>query len=295
MKFSYECICCHIQQILKVAKIVKMDESTKEIVVRETMKYLSEIDYNKTNPEMMSMTWRIILKHTQNQDPYHLVKQDYNQMMLTLYDDLFIRISQDEQAFEKALHLAIEGNVIDYGANLYFSKDDLVERMINACETSLALDEGEKLYTVLKKSEKLMYIGDNCGEIVFDKLFIEVIKGIFPNLNIIFSVRGSVVLNDITYDDAKQIGLDQIVEIIDDGNDFPGLVIEAADGNFRRVYDEADIVIAKGQGNYEGLSQEKNKQIFFLLMAKCEMIAKDLGVQVMDKICKEKKVIDICQ
>jgi len=289
MKFSYECIGCHIQQILKVAKLVQMDETTKEVVVRKTLKNLSEMDYDKTNPEMMSLTWRTILSHIDNKDPYQHIKREYNQMMLSIYNELLCDILSGKDAFDMALHLAIEGNVIDYGANHHFVKEDLLEKILCAEKNLLAVDESNALYNALERAEKLLYVGDNCGEIVFDKLFIEVIKNKFPALQITFGVRGGAILNDITYEDVDQVGLNELVEIIDAGNDYPGLVIEMASEKFRHVYDEANVIIAKGQGNYEGLSQEKGKEIFFLLMAKCDMIAGDLGVRTMDKICKRAK------
>lgn len=140
------------------------------------------------------------------------------------------------------------------------------------------------MYEKLKKADTLLYLGDNCGEIVFDKVFIEYLKDIFPNLKIFYGVRGRPIINDGTLEDAEMVGMREVAKVLDNGDGAPGTVIEDVREEFRRLFYGADIVIAKGQGNYETLSGTDREEVYLLFMAKCGVVAKKIGVETMSLI-----------
>jgi len=215
---------------------------------------------------------RMIRKSLQNPDPYLKIKKEYNQMMLDLYPSFTEMVEQSDTPFDTAMRLAIGGNVIDFGAKYQF---DVMETIHSALESELAIDDSASLQQALGSAQSLLYIGDNCGEIVLDKIFLE-------HLNVpekIFVVRGGPIINDITLDDARMVGMEKVARVVTTGDDSPGAVWERSSEEFRTLFKEADVVISKGQGNLEGLIERKHKNLYYLLVTKCELIAERIGTQ----------------
>lgn len=288
MKLNFKCLLCNIEQVDKVSRHINAPECVKEPVIRDVLKHLADIDFKMTNPEIMSGTWRIITDGLGESDPYKSEKQRFNRDLMQVYDLLKEGLSGGEDGFFEALRLSAVGNIIDFGANHYFDKEMCYEKICNLCsEDIFAIDHSKQLYEKLKGAKQLLVIGDNCGEIVLDKLLIESIRSEFSDIKIYFSVRGKAVLNDVTAEDALQVGMGDVAIIIDDGTEAPGTVIAQASDEFRRIFDESDVIIAKGQGNYEGLSDIKRDGLFFVLMAKCPVISDYIGVPNMKCVCVE--------
>nr|MDA3843302.1 ARMT1-like domain-containing protein [Candidatus Kapabacteria bacterium] len=149
--------------------------------------------------------------------------------------------------------------------------------------TLFEIDGRRHLQSDIKNSDMILYLGDNCGEIVFDKLLISTIKKEFPDKKIIFAVRSAPIINDITIEDAEYVRMSELAEVIANGYDAPGTILEFCSDEFLDIYRNADLIISKGQGNYEGLSDE-TENIFFLLTAKCDVVAESLGAKVGDSI-----------
>jgi len=288
MEFNFKCLLCNIEQVDKVANHVKASDCDRESVLREVLKYLSDVDFKTTNPEIMRETWRIITEGFGDSDPYGSEKRRFNGDLMEIYGLLRERISQSEEGFFEALRLSAVGNIIDFGANHYFDKEMCYGKICDLCsEDIFAIDHSKRLYEKLKSAKQLLVIGDNCGEIVLDKLLIERIKSEFSQLKIYYSVRGKVVLNDVTAEDADQVRMGDVAAVIDDGTGAPGTALEQASEEFKEIFEESDVVIAKGQGNFEGLSEIKKAGLFFLLMAKCPVIAGYIGVPSMKCVCIE--------
>ena len=285
MKFKYECLWCHVNQAKRIAELVGMDDIRTEGMVRKVLKHLSEMPYEGTNPAMMEETWRIITQEVGDDNPYKAIKASFNQEMLTVYDRLHQKLLMDEDRFHQGIHLAIEGNIIDFGAKHEFSIEATVKQLLASEWVELAIDESEVLYEQLKGAEQVLYIGDNCGEIVMDKLLIQILKKEFPKLRTSFSVRGKPILNDVTIEDAIQVGMSEVADVIDSGSGAPGTVLSLTSDKFKQAFDAADVIIAKGQGNFESLSHLKKDKLFFLFMGKCDAVAKDIGVPLMSKMC----------
>ncbi len=276
MKTYYECLPCIINQTIKALPIIK--ESRHDDILRDVMCELAVTDFSLSPPELARKTFDIMNEYLDGKDPYAEIKKLSNQYVLDLYDELNQIIKSSENPFETALHLAVAGNIIDFGAKHNYSDKLIHEEIDKVLNTDLASSDTEKLKIEISNAKQILYLGDNAGEIVFDKLFIEQ----FSNKEkIIFAVRGAHVINDATMEDAKEIGLTEIVKVIDNGSNYPGTVLKECSENFQKVFNDADLIISKGQGNYETLSENK-QNIFFLLKVKCEIVARDLNKNVGD-------------
>ncbi len=275
MKTYYECLPCIINQTIKALPVV--DNNYHEKILREIIDGLSKADYSLSPPELAKNTYEIINHYTGGKDAYAEIKKMSNQYILNLYDELKSIIDKSNDPFETALHLAVAGNIIDFGAKHNYSDKhihDEIEKMLSA---DLSSSHTEELRTAINNAKQILYLGDNAGEIVFDKLFIEHL----PKEKIIFAVRGKPVINDATMKDAEDIGLTDIVKVIDNGSGYPGTVLQSCSEEFQEVFNGADLIISKGQGNYETLS-ENRQNIFFLLKIKCDIVARDLNGNVGD-------------
>ncbi len=280
MKTEFECIPCIVNSYLKLAETDVIPEQLEEPVLRRLLTYLSEVDYKQSPPVMGRTLQHIIREALQNPDPYQLIKEEYNRKMLDLYPAFQQLVNSSSDPFDTAMRLAIAGNVIDFGAKYQFDIMETVKRVMNV---ELAVNDSVSLRKSLEYAKTLLYIGDNCGEIVLDKLFLSSIN--VPQK--VYVVRGSVVLNDITMEDARMTGIDKITSVITTGDNAPGAVWESASEEFRDHFHQADVIISKGQGNLEGLIDIPHENIYFMLVTKCDLIAQKLGTQKGEYIVKK--------
>lgn len=287
MKTSLDCMECNVKQLIKVSNFVKASSELQEIAAKRMFKLLSEISFDKTNPEIMGETWKIMLDVFQIENPYKDIKTFYNTLLLESYDDIKKIIQESDNLFMTSLKIAVIGNIIDFGARHKFKKEEILERIKDYKEMSFSKDDSEKLYKSILSAKTIFYIGDNCGEIVLDKLFIETIHSINKEAHVYFGVRGGPILNDVTMDDFEQVVMDEMATYISSGNAVPGTVLKDSSEEFRQLFHKADVVIAKGQGNFESLSSEKRKDLYLLFMAKCNYVANLVGVDVMEFVLKE--------
>jgi len=264
-----DCIKCFIEQANKLLdKYNTPDDIARDIVVR--LRLFIDDHKNITAPEVSCFMHRLIKKATQVEDPYEKDKNDYNKLLLSLEDDIRDIIKKSDNPFQTALRYALAGNIIDFGPPKAF---DVFKALSAAVSKVPALDHSFELKKALKKAAIVLYLGDNAGEIVLDKLFIETIG--HPNLY--FAVRGRNIINDVTIEDAEKTGITKIAQVISNGYDAPSTILSRCSPEFIKVYKEADVIISKGQGNLEGLI-DVTKNIFFLLMIKCNVIAEMIGV-----------------
>ncbi len=286
MKLQDRCLPCIINQVIKVANIAGLNE--KEDLLREVFAYLSKMDYDISTPEIIGEVFDMIKRHTNNPDPYKETRDYYNTMFLKLSPDYERKIEQADNPFLMAIRYAIVGNIIDFNPIHNTLLEDVYDCFDKMELLDLAIDDSHLLLEDIKKAETLLYLGDNCGEICLDKILLKKIKELNPNLKLVFGVRGKAVVNDSIAEDAYAIGIDEYAEIIDNGDGSQGTVLSRTSSSFREIYKRADVVIAKGQANYECLSEE-DKNIYFLLMTKCDVIAKDIGVEDKKMICMKNK------
>jgi len=235
--------------------------------------------YNVTMAKGMGLTMpqihrelnREFFRITKIEDPYVDEKLKSNLIALKIYDDFRPKVIKSQDPFDMALRLSIAGNIMDYGPNAAFDIQQTIEHVM---QSQFAINHSLELKARLKNAKRVLYLGDNTGEIVFDKLFIEMIM----HNNLTFAVRGSAVLNDATIQDAEQIGMDQVADVITNGYDAASTVLKECSQEFLDIYQSADVIISKGQGNLEGLIEEQDPRIFYLLMVKCDVIAELMQV-----------------
>ncbi len=285
MKVYLDCIPCFFRQALDSARFVTDDESVHERVLIEVMKLAENFQEVDNSPAMAQKIHRIIRQVTENPDPYKQQKRNSNELALKLLDELEEKVHSADDSIDAAIRLAIAGNIIDFGVHSSL-EDDYIEKIITESLTA-EFDDGhvEKFKKAVEKAEDVLYLGDNAGEIVFDRVLIEHL----PYEKITFAVKGSPVINDATMEDAEEVGLTEMVEVIDNGSDGPGTMLETCSGEFLERFEDADLIVSKGQGNYESLS-EVDKNIYFILKAKCPVISRDLGCKIGKMILFNKAV-----
>ncbi|WP_234123896.1 damage-control phosphatase ARMT1 family protein [Clostridium hydrogenum] len=289
MKLNFNCIKCNVNQVIQVMDLFKAERSKKEEAMREVLTYLSKTDYDRCNPEVIEGTWRIILKHIEKDDPYKDIKKYYNYEVLKIEKEVEKIIENSKNKFNTALKIVIAGNLIDFAAGHEFNIKMLEKQIANIEKTKLAIDDSEILYEHLKGAKSIIYLGDNCGEICLDKIFIKYIKKEFPNIKAYFGVRGKAIVNDVTIEDAQMVNMKEVAEVIDNGDGSLGTVISRVSSEFKNKFYDVDVIIAKGQGNYESLCEVDRENIFHLFMAKCEPVAKSLDVKTMSIVCVKNK------
>lgn len=277
MKTCIECIPCFIRQSQEAARMVTEDERINREVVEEVTKYLVAGEITKSPPEISMEVHRIIREVTNCDDPYKDIKKQQNESALKFYPKLKKMIANSNDKLLTAVKLAIAGNVIDFGTSIRFDVKDTINEILN---TNFTIDNYKRFKNSALNAKNILYIGDNAGEIVFDMPLVEELS--VDGHKIIYAVRSGPIINDATVEDAIAVGMDKYAKIMETGTRCPGTVLELCSSEFIQHYKSSDIIIAKGQGNYEALGPAPN--LFKLLMVKCDLIAQDLGggVQVGD-------------
>jgi uncharacterized protein with ATP-grasp and redox domains len=287
MKTYFDCIPCLVRQTLELTRFVSNDADLQEKALREALRMISEIDMRHSPPDMAQKIHKMLRLLTNVNDPYAEVKTKFNTLALQLYPELRKKITDCDDPLAMAVRLAIAGNIIDFGVGFAVEQSDVIRTITEALDVPLDEAALADFKQAITKAQKILYIGDNAGEIVFDKLLIEQL----PRQKITFVVKGGPVINDATMQDAIETGLNELVEVIDNGSDAPGTILEDCSEDFRRRFDDADLIIAKGQGNYETLS-EVEKNIFFLVKAKCPVIARHLNCEIGTMVLRKKSITE---
>ncbi len=274
MRTFFDCIPCFVRQALDAARFATADQAIHEHVLRQALRAASNMDLTTTPPAMGQRLHRLIRQLTKNDDPYREVKQRFNRAALELYPGMKERVTRSDQPFETAVRLAIAGNIIDFGIHNHLDEGEVEAAIEHALSAPLRAD-ARAVQAAVERADDVLYLADNAGEIVFDRLLIEQM----PLETITVAVKGRPVLNDATMEDAEAAGLCELVTVIDNGSDAPGTILDDCSGAFQQRFRRADLVIAKGQGNYETLS-DADQAVVFVLKAKCPVIARDLDCEV---------------
>jgi len=274
MRTALDCVPCFVRQALEAARFVTDEPSIHERLVRQVLRSTAETDLGESPPVVAQRIHRWLRELTGVADPYREVKNRFNQMAMEMLPELMATLQSAADPFATAVRLAIAGNVIDLGVNGAMTEREARHGVINALDEPFEGDV-EAFVRAVERAECILYLADNAGEIVFDRLLIERL----PQKRLTLAVRGGPVLNDATMDDARTAGLCDMVEVIDNGSDAPGTVLDNCSDAFRRRFEEANLIIAKGQGNFETLSDE-DANIHFLFKVKCPVISRRVGLPV---------------
>jgi len=274
MRTSLDCIPCFARQALEAARFVTDDPAVHEQIVRDVLRWAAEMDFAQCPPVVAQRIHRRLRELTGIYDPYRAVKDRFNRMTLDMLPGLSAKVREAADPLAIALRLAIAGNVIDLGVNGGITENEARQAVTGALNEPFHGDV-EGFREAIHVANDVLYLADNAGEIVLDRLLIEQL----PAERMTLAVRGGPILNDATMADAEAAGLCDMVKVIDNGSDAPGTVLSDCSEGFRRHFGSADLIIAKGQGNFETLSDEP-ANIYFLFKAKCPVIADRVGLPV---------------
>jgi damage-control phosphatase, subfamily I len=268
MKLHLECVPCYIRQILDAAKMATGNKKIHEEVLRQSLIVAYKFDPKDSGFVLYAEIKKVLEKLIPKVDPYSMVKDKYNKMVLGLEDKLKKIIENSNDRFETSLRISLAGNIIDFGPGSPLNR----EILMGAIKKSLSQKLDDKKVKLLKeninRAKKILFIGDNAGEIVLDKIFIQYL----PAEKIKYAVRGGPAINDATMEDAEMVSMRDYVRVITTGLDMPAAILPFCSQAFREEYEKSDLIISKGQGNYEALCDE-DKNIFFLLKIKCPVVA----------------------
>jgi damage-control phosphatase, subfamily I len=271
MKTYLDCIPCFFKQALFAARAATKDEKKAKEVLDRVARLIPTIPLSNSPPETARLIYSAVREVTGVADPFKAYKETSIQKALSLYGELKSMVKNSEDPLQAALRVAIAGNVIDLGANPDF---DLEKEMKGVMHEGLSLDHYESFRESLEKARTVLYLGDNAGESVFDRILIEAL-----GKNTIYAVRAIPIINDATVEDAEKSGINEVAQILSSGCDAPGTILKRCSPEFLAIFKEADLIISKGQGNFETLSGEEGP-IFFLLKVKCPVIARHLDVSL---------------
>ena len=281
MKTYLDCIPCFVQQALRAGRMVTSDEKKLKQILDRTGEMVKTISLQATPAETGTMVYQIVSEVTGVDDPYKSIKQQHIKETKSIYPELEKIVANSDDRLLTAIRIAIAGNIIDLGVNKEF---DIVKDAKNILEQDFAILDYDAFKKQLEKTKSILYIGDNAGESVFDKILIKELKK-----PVKYVVRSFPIINDVTREDAIASGLDEVAELIDSGCKSPGIILHQASPEFLELFNSSGLVISKGQGNFEGLS-DCDRQVFFLLKAKCYIISNHLDVKEGSIILKEHKI-----
>ncbi len=262
--------------------MASQNEGIQRKVLTSVLSILSNISTQASPPEIAHLVHLRVKSITGNFDPYREIKKKQNEMALQFESTVSLQIAEMSDSLKAAMMFSAVGNAIDLAPHCPIP--DIYKRYMEMISKGFAWDDYELFLKKLARSKSLLYLGDNAGEIVWDKILIEELIETF-GLDITYAVRGFPILNDVTMEDAHFVGLDKVAKVVSNGFDAPGTLLDRCSEKFLKHYKTSDLILSKGQGNYESLSEE-HRPIFFLLNVKCSVIAEDIHCSLGDLVLK---------
>ena len=280
---------CLIKQVERAIRLLRPDAPNSLIVETQhrVMKHIAKQELSSLSSEDMgTVTYKIIGEALGMEDPYSEQKRKYNTLALEIYPRVLEYSKKSQDSLKFAITLSILGNSIDFGASHAIDFSDFADL------SNIGLGEPnhyDQLIKILERSGSILILGDNTGEIVFDKILLKILTETYPSATIYYSVRGGPIINDATMEDAIEVGMTQECIVIESSQS-PGVILNNSPSEFQTIFNEADIIISKGQGNFESIitTATTNKPVFFLLKAKCELISRVFEVPQGTLLLREK-------
>lgn len=281
MKSRIDCVYCYLKQATTCMCLAKIDEDTQHEVIYKLMDHVKQ--YNREDSPAFNSTKALLKTYEliKIDDPYKEVKKKSNDLALSLYPRLKSYLDTVNDRLYEALKMSVAGNVIDFGPQRNF---DVEKELNNIFKSGFAIDHYDKFIRKLESANNVLYLGDNAGEIVFDRILVEEI--ISMGKNVTFVVKEGPILNDATMEDAVYVGMDKVAKVITNGTNYLGTCLDIVPAEFVDTLRNAEIVISKGQANFESLEHEEmaKNRIFFLLKIKCDYIAEKVGAKFGDAV-----------
>ena len=271
MKTDLECLPCFFGQVTRTLNFAGVNGEQGRHIARQATRIIEQASLDEVPARTTTLIHRL-LRRELGVDPYRAIKKDYNRIALGKLPALRKLAGAAADPLEGGARAAIAGNVIDFGI---YESIDLDKSIEEAFRLPLSPPDCRRFFEAVQRSRRIVYLCDNAGEIAFDRVLIETLRERGKSVTVV--VKGSPVINDATLDDAAEVGLASSAELIDNGNDGIGTLLEACSGQFTNAYDSADLIVSKGQANYETLFQTHDPRIFFLFKVKCPVVARSLG------------------
>jgi uncharacterized protein with ATP-grasp and redox domains len=282
MKISRECIHCLARQAVEIAEEATSSVTMQEEIIKKSLQELGQLNFNETAPEIGFRMHQHAKNITGISDPYKRLKEQYNEIAQEIYEKINEEkwLDKAENAFDMACRLAIAGNIIDFSVGLKLDRSEVVKSVEDSIKHDIFGAGTMALRNEVEKADNIMYIADNAGEIIFDKFLLKNL----PAHKVTYVVKGGPIVNDATMEDAINTGVVDLVRVIDNGHSAQGTILKNCSSTFIAEFNKADLVISKGQANFETLSDIKDKTIFYLLRAKCSSVASAIGCKRMDYV-----------
>jgi len=280
MRVHLDCFPCFLRQSIIALRLGTKDELLQERILKDILPEIQIADISRPPAYATTFIHRKI-RQLLGKDPFKELKSEYNQVALCLYPTLKTTVEKSPDPLWTATRLAIAGNVIDFGI---FTSVDIDGTILKALNNPLAVDNYSVFRNAISEADRILYLADNAGEIIFDRLLIETLISIGKEIKAV--VKGSPVINDSTMEDALESGLTEVCEVIDNGSDAVGTILAWTSSTFQETFEDAQLIISKGQGNFETLAGIQ-KKIFFLFQSKCDVVSKELGLSTGSMLLKK--------
>lgn len=276
IRLNPECVSCLVKK--QIGRYpAEAERAVKIEYMQSVLRTIADVPTTMSAPEVMDEIYRIQERMFGAGKDYSRIKEHFNSLMLELAPSVQMEIGKSASPLKTAVQYAMMGNYIDFAAMDSVDENKLIQMLSKAADTPVREDTLLAMEADLKQAKELVYLTDNCGEIVLDKLLIQEIQKLYPDIEITVIVRGKPVVNDATIEDAEQVGLPEMVRVIDNGSSVGGTCIEGISEEAKNHINGADIIISKGQGNFETL-QKCGLNVYYIFMCKCSMFADRFGV-----------------
>ena len=280
MRVYLDCFPCFLRQAIIALRLGTNDVSLQKAILKSTLEDIQRTDTSKPPAFTTTFVHRKI-RQMLGMDPFKDIKSEYNQIALKLYPSLKTTIEKSTDPLWTSVRLAIAGNVIDFGI---FTSVDIEGTISKALNSKIAVDDYNSLKDAVSYADEILYLTDNAGEIVFDRLLIETLIQFGKKVKAV--VKGSPVINDSTMEDARESGLTKICEIMDNGSEAVGTILHWTSSTFQKTFKDAQLIISKGQANFETLIGTE-KKLFFLFQSKCDVVSKELSLSTGSMLLKK--------
>jgi len=282
MNLDEACISCIKNQAIRVCDNIHADTLLRDAILQKADEMSKEFSFEKNPPQVATPLYQEMAKLANKYDLYDELKKHSTQKAKEFIPYLQEKLENESNQLLLATKIAIAGNVIDLAAEVSFDLDEQMEKIF---DTHFDEKDFNLLEKKLQTSKTIMYLADNAGEHVFDYLYIQTLQKLYPHLEISYVVRGEPIINDVTYDEAKEFGFDKLCKLVDSGVPTPGFDYTQADEVSQKLFDSSDLIISKGMGNYECLTPYPRKDICFLLKVKCQVVANSIEKNIGDIVC----------
>lgn len=283
MKSQPECLACMFRQALNTARVATHDTRKHTRILNELANVLPSLDMKRSPATNSQPVYDIVSRITGVRDPYARQKRETNQAAMDLLPGLEATVHRSADPLKAAVHLAVAGNIIDLGIGHAFNLRKDVARIM---KQPFAIDHFSAFKRDLKPGRTLLYLGDNCGEIVFDRILVEQLLA--RRVKVVFAVKSGPIINDALMEDAEWAGITELCPVIETGSNDIGVGWKRASRLFRRHVAQADIILGKGHGNFETCAGRRGNY-YFLLKAKCDIVAAELGVKTGATVFKHER------